>query len=83
MCASKRKSPRRASPRLNLIYKWCHGPGLQPDAERCGFQVVSAGGDTAPYNGITTWRCPKCFSEYRIRLALQKGLTKYKKLVIS
>lgn len=61
---------------INLTYRLCAGPGLRPsDPDRClgsadGFHPVPPTGDTAPYNGVKTWRCPACFQEHRRRLAL-------------
>jgi hypothetical protein len=64
------------------VWKHCHGPALQADAEKCisiksdasGGHKVPNAGDAANYNGVRTWRCPECFEEHRRRIAQDKAL---------
>lgn len=66
-----------------LVTMRCHGPALEPLAEKCiesqaqdatgwkkiGYHEIPAEGDGASYNGIRTWRCPTCFTEHRRRIS--------------
>lgn len=70
-----------------LVHMRCHGPALEPQAEKCiesqapaangwrkiGYHQIPAEGDGASYNGIRAWRCPTCFAEHRRRIAYRNN----------
>jgi hypothetical protein len=64
-----------------LVWKRCHGPAIQAGSEKCaastadssGGHMVPNAGDAASYNGVRTWRCPRCFEEHRRRIATAKS----------
>lgn len=52
------------------VYKYCVGPGRNPDEEKClvttGSHVVPKDNvDVLSYNGIRNWRCSVCFEQHR------------------
>jgi transposase len=58
---------------MTTFQQLCHGPGIRPDEEKCltsedGFHEVNAEGNTAPYNGVRHWRCPRCHEVHRSRV---------------